>query len=559
MHDLRVSGGTVVSVATGEMWRADVLIDGATITALIEPGSMARARDQIDARGLLVVPGFIDAHVHVESSMLVPATFAQATLARGTTTVLADPHEIVNVAGAKAMRWMVSEGSRTQQSMFWAVPSCVPSLDGMETAGAILDAAAVDELLALPGVVALGELMDYRAVVAGAERMEEILAVARRRGVIVDGHCPNLDGDELQRYLLAGVDSDHCKNDAGPFGEKLRLGMTLMLQEKSFTAEVIAALDALPYPPDLCIVTDDIAADVIARDGHLDHVARVARGAGMAPITVLRALTINPARRLRLHDRGIVAPGRRADLVLITDLDEFRVQAVVVGGRRVHEQPAPTRRFTGSIRIGAGSLATLDWTTDLPDGMHLFRAIRVNPVDTSTRADTISLPVRDGVVQWEGHCARVTVIERHEGSGRVAHAPVLGMEIAPGAVATTYAHDSHNLTVIGTSTEWMMAAVVRAVEIDGGIVVRARTGDAELALPIGGVMTDAPLPEVAAATGRIREALKDWGWNHRIPFMSISTLTLPVSPELKISDYGLIDVLARGFVTAAIEPSDRHD
>jgi adenine deaminase len=559
VHDLRVSGGTIVSVTTGEQWPADVLIDGDTITALAEPGSAAPARDEIDATGLLVVPGFIDAHVHVESSMLVPSTFAQATLAHGTTTVLADPHEIVNVAGADAMRWMLAEGARTQQSQFGAVPSCVPSLDGLETAGAVLDAAAIEELLGLDGVIALGEVMDYRAVVGGAQRMADILAAARRRGAIIDGHCPNLAGDELQRYLRAGIDSDHCKNDAEPFGQKLRLGMTMMLQEKSFTPEVVAALNAAPYPPDVCIVTDDIAADILAGDGHLDHVARVARRAGMAPIAVLRALTLNPARRLRLHDRGVVAPGRRADLALVADLDEFRVHGVVVGGRRVADQPVPTRRFTDSIRIPEGLLEGSDalaWTTDLPDGEHTFRAIRVNPIDTSTTEDAVVLTVRGGIVQWQGRCARVTVVERHRASGRIAHAPVLGMTLVEGAVCTTYAHDSHNLTVIGTSAGHAVAAAARAVELGGGIVVRAVSGDAELALPLGGVMTDAPLAEVATATGRIRAALERWGWRHRIPFMSISTLTLPVSPALKISDYGLIDVLSRALVTANIASKD---
>lgn len=330
--DLLITNGQVVSVTTGEVFESDVVVTGDTITALPEPGTVTKARRIVDADRLVIVPGFIDAHMHIESSMLVPSTFAEATLSRGTTTVLADPHEIVNVAGADALRWMIAEGAHTQQSQFWAVPSCVPSLDGLETAGAELSAADIDELLALDQVIALGEVMDYRAVVGGATRTKDILEVARRRGVVIDGHCPNLAGDELQRYLLAGIDSDHCKNDVEPLAQKLRLGMTMMLQEKSFTPEAVAWLNSRPVMPDFCIVTDDIAADAIDSRGHLDHLARTARASGLPTMAVLRALTLHPARRLRLHDRGIVAPGRRADLVLLSDLETFEVADVIVGG-----------------------------------------------------------------------------------------------------------------------------------------------------------------------------------------------------------------------------------
>lgn len=558
MHDLKIVGGSVVSVETGETWPADVIIDGDTITALVESGAPWAARDEISAEGQLVVPGFIDAHVHVESSMLTPLTFAQGTLARGTTTVLADPHEIVNVAGITALKWMIDQGAATPQSMFWAVPSCVPSLDGLETAGATLTASDIDEALNLPGVIALGEVMDYRAVVQGSSRMGEILSVAREHRVVIDGHCPDLVGEELQRYLVAGIDSDHCKNHAESVRQKLRLGMTLMMQEKSFTPEVMSVFESLPRVPDVCIVTDDIAADVIFRHGHLDHVARVARAAGMPALSVLRALTVNPARRIRLHDRGVVAPGKRADLVVVNDLDTFAVSAVIVGGVPVQSIPASKtvpKHSADSINIASSDTTSREWQVDLPDGEYPFRALRVNHIDTFTEEDQIVLRVRDGVVDWEGKCARVSVVERHTASGRVTHAPVLGMDLEPGAVCTSYAHDSHNLTVIATSAEYAQQAFTRVVALGGGIVVRAKTGDAELGLPIGGVMTDAPLHVVADATAQIRSALEKWGWSHRIPFMSISTLTLPVSPALKVSDYGLIRVLDRALVSPTMTPT----
>ncbi|MFC9461582.1 amidohydrolase family protein, partial [Streptomyces sp. NPDC056983] len=245
-HDLRIFGGSVVSTFTGEEFPADVLVRGSEISAVLPPGTPAEAREEIDATGMRIVPGFVDAHMHIESAFLTPQQFAAVTLARGTTTVLADPHEIVNVAGRDAMRWMIDAGDRTPQTQLWGVPSCVPALEGLEHAGAALSADDIAEMLRWPGVVALGEVMDYRAVVAGDPRMAAVTAAARDRGTILDGHCPNLSGAELSAYLATGVDSDHTKNRTEVVLEKARLGMTMMLQEKCLDEDVAKALLALP-------------------------------------------------------------------------------------------------------------------------------------------------------------------------------------------------------------------------------------------------------------------------------------------------------------------------
>ncbi|MGW3954764.1 adenine deaminase C-terminal domain-containing protein [Streptomyces sp. NPDC004752] len=552
----------VASVFTGEVFAADVLITGSIISGVVPPGTGGPAVEQIDATGRLIVPGFLDAHMHVESSFLTPAAFAWLTLPRGTTTVLADPHEIVNVAGRTAMRWMIDAGQATPQTQLWGVPSCVPALAGFEHSGAHLDAADVDELLRWDGVRALAEVMDYRAVVSGDPRMHSIIAAARNQSVILDGHCPGLAGEELSRYMATGIDSDHTKNSPEVVVEKARLGMTVMLQEKCLEPEVVEALHALPQLPPLCLVTDDLAADHIVAEGHLDHIARTAVAAGLPALDVLRALTWTPAQRLRLPDRGVVAPGKRADLVLLDGrLEDFAVDSVIAGGRLVatggratYEEPHPgDHPFAGSVHVSGLPDDEYRWRVDLPDGRHRFRALRVNPVDTYTEPTEIELDVADGFVGWEGHTALCWVRNRH-GRDHTACVPVTGMDLGDGAVTTTYAHDSHNLVTLGTTIRSMRAAAEAVLADDGGVAV-ARQGavTARLPLGVGGVMSAAPTAHVADASRRVRHELGEWGWRHRNPFMSVSTLTLAVSPTVKITDLGLVDVLARDWAPQILD------
>ncbi|MGP4018376.1 adenine deaminase C-terminal domain-containing protein [Saccharopolyspora sp. 5N708] len=562
MTDLRITGGRVVSTFTGEIFEADVLVTGEVISGVVPPGAGADADEVIDATGKLVVPGFVDAHLHIESSFTTPAAFARLTLPRGTTTVLADPHEVVNVAGKAAMRWMIADGNRSPQTQLWGVPSCVPALAGMEHSGAHLDPEDIDELLGWEGISALAEVMDYRAVVAGDQRMHEIVRVARERGTILDGHCPNLSGEELSRYLATGIDSDHTKNTPEVAVEKARLGMTVMLQEKCLLPEVVSALRALPLLPPLCLVTDDLAADHIAAKGHLDHIGRTAVAAGLPPLDALRALTWNPAQRLRKYDRGVVAPSKRADLLLLDgDLADFAVDTVLAGGAVVARGGAATypepdvsgHPFAGSVRVSELGPAEFRWRLDLPDGRHGFRALRVNPVDTFTEAAEVSLDVVDGEVRWEGHVALLWVRNRH-GRPNTSCVPVVGMSLDDGALSTTYAHDSHNFVTIGTSRPAMRAAAEAVLADDGGVAV-ARAGGvaARLPLEVGGVMSAKPTAEVVAGSGRVREALEAWGWRHANPFMSVSTLTLAVSPGVKITDLGLVDVLARDWTPQVLD------
>lgn len=560
-HDIRITGGTVVSTFTGEAFAADVLVSGELISGIVAPDTLAAVATTIDATGMLVVPGFIDAHMHVESAFVTPDVFAWATLSRGTTTVLADPHEIVNVAGGDALRWMIEVGAGTPQTQLWGVPSCVPAVDGLEHAGARLDSSDIESMLDWPGVGALGEVMDYRAVIEGDPRMREIVAAARRRGAIIDGHCPEISGGDLSDYLACGIDSDHCKNSTPVAIEKARLGMLLMLQQKSLLPDLFEALSALPQYPPVCLVTDDLSADYIADEGHLDNIARIAVRAGMPALEALRALTLTPATRLRLYDRGVVSPGKRADLVLLDgDLADFRPAVVLAGGAVVARDGDPVGQPTrqelpplhAPLRVDPVSDDDYVWRTDLTDGIHTFRAIAVNGVDTSTEEASVELPVTDGIVDWEGRTAVIRVRNRYGRDGLV-FAPVVGHPLGDGAVAMTYAHDSHNLVTIATGKDAMRTATDAVIAAHGGFAV-ARDGSvtASLSLPVGGVMSATGLAETADGSRAIRTALHEWGWEHPSPFMSISTLTLAVSPTLKVTDLSLVDVVQRAPVPTAI-------
>ncbi len=565
MDDLLIAGGRVVSVLTGEVFEADVTVTGDTISGVLPPGTAGEARERIDASGLLIVPGFVDAHMHVESSFLVPGTFAELALPHGTTTVLADPHELVNVVGADGLRWLAAAGRATPMTMLFGVPSCVPSLPGFETAGAELDAADVELLLREPGVVALGEVMDYRAVVSGDDRMRSILGAARRAGAIVDGHCPRLSGADLSAYLAAGIDSDHTKNPPAVTLEKARLGMHMQLQEKSISRELMQGLRALPLWPPISLVTDDVAADAMVAHGHLDHVARRAVEAGMPPLEALRAITLAPAQRLRLHDRGTVTPGRRADLVLLRDVPSFRPVTVIAGGRIVARDGVATWRasdsseapYGDSVRLAAPRTADFEWRPGGSDGFRRVLAIRANATDTSTLADTIDVEVRDGVARLPAGAALLTIVHRHGRTDDRAFAPVVGLALGDGAAATTYAHDSHNLLVLGTSPRSMAAASAAVVAARGGVAVAERGSvTALLRLPVAGLMSAAPGAEVAAEAAAVRGALDAWGYRHANAFMSLATLSLPVSPALKLTDRGLVDVERRDW---AVPPAGQPE
>lgn len=561
----------LVSVTTGEIEPCDLVLAGDRIAALWPPKSPVPTGDVpvLEGRGRFAVPGYIDSHLHIESSFTTPSAFAEAVLRRGTTTCSADAHEITNVLGRAGLGAFMDAARGLPLDIRWMVPSSVPSVPGLETTGGSMEPEDVRELLNRPDVLGLGEVMDAYGIAAGDVRMRSILRVAREQGVMLEGHAPDVTDRALTALLWEGVDSDHSKSPTELFLKKLRLGMFLELQAKTVLPDLIAAILALPMDPPFALCTDDVSADVLWDEGHLDRIARLAVAAGLPPLRALRAMTFEPARRLRLHDRGLLAPGRRADVLLLPDLETFVPDVVIAQGEIVVDEGGLTPFARQRLDDGgsATALAMLRHSLHLPEaalspdrfrwpapapGPHLhLRALSLNREDNYSREEVVTASVRGGFVDLPAGVALLTVIDRHSGEGRQSFAPLLGQDLGRGALASTYSHDAHNLTVIGTDPADMSLAAHAATDMDGGmVVVEDGRVTARLALPLAGVVSDAPLANVVRDARTVRTALEHWGFHHKNPFMNVSTVGLLVSPEIRLSDRGLVQVRTRRLLSA---------
>lgn len=546
----------------------------------------------IDGSGMYLIPGLVDIHMHIESSMTYPKEFSYFALKAGTTTVVADSHEIANVFGMEGIRAFMDQ--ETLLDIFYAIPSSVPATSmELETAGAAIGPDEVRALLKAERVLCLGEVMNFREVVReGGQRGEEtqiqqmirICKEERGRDIRIEGHCPKITGKDLDRFIFAGIDADHTQQTAESVVEKSDLGMFLELQAKSLTKEVVEAVRSHGLYENVALVTDDTMPDHLL-EGQLDRIVRIAVAAGMPLEKAIYCATYTPARRMHLDDRGMIGPGKKADFVLLEDLEGFRPAAVFKDGRLVYEAVGSgsllgSGSLSGSTSLsGLGSLPGSDslFRPDSPDAPgerafppHFYHSVhckKAQPSDFQIKAEkpcakvlvnvmkigtfgTITqrvereLAVKDGLVCWQeaGLCLAV-LFERHGKNGNIAYGLVEGAFQKKGAAATTWCHDSHNLLVLGNSVPDMVAAQNRVVELEGGFVA-ARKGRpfAEARLPVGGIISDAPLNELADDLGRVRQAFRELGYVNNNEIMSMGTLALPVSPALKLTDYGLLDV-----------------
>ena len=560
--DVLFRGGCVVNVFSREIVKADVAVFGGRICS-VGPGILARRT--VELGGRVIAPGFIDAHMHVESTMLPPSEFVRLAAPHGTTGVVLDPHEIANVhgvAGIEAVMRNAGEVGEQPIDFMFTLSSCVPSCH-LETSGAELTAADLEPMFDDERVVALAEMMNYPGVVFGDPGVLEKVNLGLRRR-IVDGHCPGLRGAQLQAYVAAGISSDHESVTLDEAKEKLALGMTIYIREGS-AAKNLEALRPIVNERTasrICWCTDDRHPADLQHEGHIDHIVRKAVGLGLDPVTAITIATLNPATHYGRRDVGAVAPGRWANLVVFDSIDNLSPCQVYFKGELIAEDGnyLPQRAHTpesirscfpepsvilpenldiGSFHVSAPAVGARIRVIDMDPTQLVTGELRIEPLIES---DSIVSDMARDVL-------KLAVIERHSGTGNIGLGFVRGFQLQRGAIASTVGHDAHNLAVVGTNdTDMLIAAKALAqarggqcAAVDGAVV-------ALLPLPIAGLMSDQPAERVIEQQAALLDATKTLGCPHHDPFMPLSFLPLPVIPKLKLSDKGLVDVERFDFV-----------
>jgi adenine deaminase len=541
--ELVLTGGRVANVYTGEMQETDVALCDGVIAGL---GDYAGPR--LPVTGRYILPGLIDGHLHLESSMLTPRELARALLPLGTTTVVADPHEIANVSGTSGLDYLLDSSAGLPVDFFFMLPSCVPATP-LETSGANLEALDLEPYLRHPRVLGLAEVMNFPGLVAGAPDLLAKIALFPEGPM--DGHAPLLSGKALNAYRLAGIASDHECTTLAEAQEKLRLGFYLMVREGSLAKNLSDLLPAVTSASlrRTMLVTDDSHPEDLVRTGHLNHLLRQAVSWGLDPLAAITMVTLNPAEYFRLRDRGAVAPGLAADLVVVEDLKEFHIDKVLKNGNLVVDQgklvaepeapPIPTP--TSSMDVKGLLLEAFS----PPATGSMAKVIGLISGQLLTEKRVLAAPVREGRLATDParDILKLAVVERHHGTGQLGLGLVQGFGLRQGALAASVAHDSHNIVVVGVNEADMLQAVRHLVDLGGGMaVVAGGRVVADLALPIAGLISSEPLEHVAASYGVLQAAYQGLGGTLRDPFMALSFLALPVIPALKLTDLGLVDV-----------------
>jgi adenine deaminase len=566
--DLVIRGGTLANVYTGELYPADVGIYGDRIAVVDRHGEHGLTADRvIDARGLTIVPGLIDCHVHIESTMVTPPSYARAVLPLGTTTIVIDPHEIGNVMGKAGVEYMLQASEGLPLRVYLTIPSSVPAVPSIETAGASFDASDIAEMLTWDRVVGVAELMDYPGIVRQSDRMAGIAEAGLAAGKNLEGHAPLLTGRELNAYLAAGVDSDHESREWPEMVEKLRLGMWVYGRENTFRhgiKDLVDALGEVPNAVSIAMCTDDIDPDDLLRNGQLDRGLRKLIAGGIDPVLAVRYATLNGAQRYGLRDLGAVAPGKLADIVLVESLAEFRPAHVLVGGQTVVENGRLVARIEDPVPPPLGnsmrlqSLGVDDFVLkhEGAQGDVPVNVMAIDPKRTTTLLQTtvrfdrgrIQLPLPDDLVL-------LSVVPRHGQTHRPSLALVKGLGLRRGAIATTIAHDSHNLIVAGRTPEDMLAAVRAVAEVGGGVALVADGQTlAYVRLPVAGLMSAESVEWVASEVRFFNEQARELGLGKESsvlvlsPVLAISSLALPVSPFVRLTDLGLADTISQELV-----------
>lgn len=547
--DLLISG-QIVNVYSGDIFDGYVGVKSSLIAYV---GAKPKpAKERLDFPSKYVLPAYIDGHVHIESSLMTPRMFARAVVPHGTCCVVADPHEIANVLGLDGVKFMLEDSEKTPLKFYFMIPSSVPSTS-LETAGAEISVKEVRILKDLRRILGLGEVMNYMGVVKGDKSILDKIEACR--DMIIDGHAPGLRGNALCAYMLAGIMSDHEALSPEEAREKLSLGMWIMIREGS-TAKALSRLAGIVSkrcPERVMLVTDDRHAGDIVREGHVDHCLRRAVEEGIDPVDAIRMVTLKPAEYFRLKHLGALSPGKSADITIVDNLRDFRAETVLIDGALVArggaylyaEEEKPKRIALGSVNIGEISVEDLKIRhPKIKHGRAVARAIGLVENQIYTEEVHCEVNVVDGEVKPdpESDMLEICVVERHRGSGRIGKGFVIGFGLRSGAIASTVAHDSHNIVALGADIQDIYRAILRLKEINGGlVVVKDERVVAELPLPVAGLMTTLEAEEISQRTEALEEAASNIGCRIKSPFTALSFLSLPVVPKLKITDYGLID------------------
>jgi len=542
--NLLLRNAQLVNVFTGEIYPTDVAIWNGFVVGFGD----YEAEQAIDLDGLYLAPGFIDGHVHIESSMVEIPQLARAVVPRGTTSVVCDPHEIANVMGYDGIRYILESSKYNPLNVFIMLPSCVPATR-LETSGSELRAFDIYPFFKEKWVLGLGEVMNYPGLLdCDPELLDKLKIIHGKR---IDGHAPGLAGKDLYAYAASGVASDHECTTVEEAREKLRAGLHVMIREGTGAKNLQDLLPLVtPENSHRCFfVTDDRHLNDLLEEGHMDHVVRRAIALGLPPVTAIQMATLNTARYFMLNDHGAIAPGYYADIVAFDSLERINVRMVFKNGVMVASDGRATWNVGERPRMALRGSVNIKWLEGdefrVPARTGRIRVIELCEDQLLTRQSVQEARVEDGVVlaDPERDLLKAAVIERHQASGKMGYGFVRGFGLREGAMASTIAHDSHNIIVVGASDEDMMAAVIQLNKLGGGLVY-TRGGEvvADLPLPVAGLVSRQPMEQVYQQLERLLEAVHAAGARQKDPYMALSFLALPVIPELKLTDRGLVDV-----------------
>lgn len=520
------------------------------------------AKEVIDGKGMYMVPGLIDIHMHIESSMTTPNQFSKAVIQHGVTTIVADPHEIANVFGLEGIEAMINSNKQEAVDILYGIPSSVPSTsEKFETTGGVINVEDVSKLLEIDEICCLGEVMNFKDLINDQSSLiNQIIKKIKVNNphILIEGHCPKITGLDLAKFIYQGVDSDHTQQTAETLREKIQNGMFMEIQEKSMTEENIKYLIENDLYEHFCLVTDDVMANKL-ESGHINKLVKKAIEMGMPKEMAIYVSTYTPARRMLLHDKGSIAPGKKADFILLKNIEDFHIESVYKNGKKVFDGKVSYKQDSKSFPDHFYKSVKLDYVSELDFQVPALinsskvncRIMEVKPNTTFTEEKKAVLDVNLGKLQWQSspYCL-VAVFDRYGKTKNKSFGLAAGSVIKEGAIATTYAHDHHNLMVMGRNEKDMTIAANWIIENQGGICV-VNNGQvlAALELPVGGIISEERIDILGKKLESVVDNMQKLGYEHHNEIMSFSTLSLPVSPSLKITDKGLINVSMQEIVS----------